>query len=99
MLDQMDPDFKPPPKNATFHRSGLNVSAPLWSVVLLTGLLPTWRGLGWLKRRQRNARVARGHCPACGYDLRGSPGRCPECGNDPAASTTAPAGLPTPATG
>ena len=36
-------------------------------------------------RRRTRERVAAGHCPACGYDLRATPGRCPECGAPPAA--------------
>jgi len=39
----------------------------------------------WLRKVQENtfdARVERGHCGACGYDMRGMPQgkRCPECG-------------------
>jgi hypothetical protein len=33
---------------------------------------------------RRRVRLARGHCPACGYDLKGAPSKggatCPECG-------------------
>jgi hypothetical protein len=47
---------------------------------------PAW----WLvvtRRRNRAARrIAKGCCPACGYDLRASPGRCPECGHGSDAS-------------
>ena len=49
--------------------------------VLVTGVIAIWP---WLRRRstkrKREDRLARGLCPDCGYDLRGSPGRCPECG-------------------
>lgn len=49
--------------------------------VFMTGLfllLP----LGWLVVRLRTRRLAhaRGHCSACGYDLRANPARCSECG-------------------
>jgi hypothetical protein len=62
------------------------VEVPYWAVALVTGALPLAR---WASRRRerliRERRQSRGLCPACGYDLRGSPGQCPECGAQPPA--------------
>jgi len=53
--------------------------APGWFVILATMILP----VAWLVRLIRKvARPRTGHCPVCGYDLRGSPLRCPECGTE-----------------
>lgn len=40
-----------------------------------------WLGLFLLSQARRVFRKRRGRCPACGYDMRGTPdGTCPECG-------------------
>ena len=56
-------------------------------VPLLLTMLVMYLGLGW----RRDARVARGLCAGCGYDLRGlkePSARCPECGMALAATAT-----------
>ncbi|MEM6313594.1 MAG: hypothetical protein AAF743_05880 [Planctomycetota bacterium] len=63
------------------------VKVPSWGVlgvVAIAAVLVLWP---MLRTRRR---LARGLCPACGYDLRHSPDRCPECG------LSRPAPAPTP---
>ena len=67
---------------------GAVLTVPYWFLVLATGLLPGRRAWVWWRGRRR---VAKGHCPACGYDLRATPGQCPECGTAP---TSPAAGTP-----
>ena len=55
------------------------VTAGLLLIAPAVAVTARWR------RRRAEARAAKGLCPTCGYDLRGTPGQCPECG------TTAPA--------
>lgn len=57
------------------------VVIPYWFPAGLAAILPAcWLTSLGRRRRRRAARVRRGLCPACGYDLRGTPARCPECG-------------------
>ena len=66
---------------------------PLYSVVLVTSVLP----LVWSARTIRRGRRSRsGLCPSCGYSLTGNTsGVCPECGTpvpkEPAEKTPRPA--------
>jgi hypothetical protein len=62
------------------------IGVPFWLMAVLLAILPAWAAVGhivrWLRRR---ARLGRGQCTACGYDLRATPERCPECGKAVAA--------------
>jgi len=67
----------------------IELCLPMWTVCLLTGVVPVYWLLG-MKRRRRRYRVLRGLCPRCGYDLRATPHRCPECGTTVTPVTTRP---------
>ncbi len=57
---------------------------PLWLPIVLLYIWPLIEVIRWNPYRR-----ARGHCPACDYDMRGSPsGVCPECGADSSPSDT-----------
>ena len=87
-----------------YHRAGWNLWFVLVNGLILTApawLVCIWRsaGLGPLpftRRQRRLAKLRRGRCPNCGYDIRGLPQRrCPECGatwsaDDAQTESTAP---------
>jgi hypothetical protein len=63
-------------KDGPFHI----VAVPHWFAFVLMAIVPSvWI---WRMRAAQRRRLA-GLCPACGYDLRGTPDRCPECGAIP----------------
>jgi len=72
------------------------------TAVLLGGVTLALASLLLLILQPRRRPVLAGHCPGCGYDLRGLPEpRCPECGRvlgaAPATRGDAPADIPRPA--
>jgi hypothetical protein len=56
---------------------------PYWPFALACGAVNVLDLRRIMIRKRREARVARGLCPGCGYDLRATPGLCPECGAAP----------------
>jgi len=72
------------PKRSVFRWTG-----PLFdiaTILTIFALILSVRGWSaWFAARpwsKRSRRLARGHCPGCGYDLSGNTtGICPECGN------------------
>jgi hypothetical protein len=59
-----------------------DIFVPFWLLMLITLPLPAVAAYHKLTRRRSSPL----ECPACGYDLRGTPDRCPECGAVPAAA-------------
>jgi hypothetical protein len=56
------------------------ISFPHWLPALVFGALTVLATRRAWSAALLHARLRRGQCPACGYDLRATPGRCPECG-------------------
>jgi len=53
------------------------LTAPIWPICVLLAVAPAVRVVRVVRSWRR---FARGHCRACGYDMRATPQRCPECG-------------------
>ncbi len=66
--------------NPNFQFSLRTLAFPAWWPVVLLAVLPAIRAISIASAVRKRRRLARRHCPSCGYDLRASPGRCPECG-------------------
>jgi hypothetical protein len=67
------------PTNDPLFKNYTVIAIPHWVFGALFGLMPAIRLRHWMKRRRPDL------CPACGYDLRGTPSGgqsnpCPECG-------------------
>lgn len=68
------------------HRDGqvseTYVEFSYWLLTALFGILPAFAAARVSFRAiVMRRRIARGLCPACGYDLRATRDRCPECGS------------------
>lgn len=57
----------------------LSMFGPIFAALATVGVCGTAAYFS-LQQSRREARVAAGMCPKCGYDLRASNDRCPECG-------------------
>ena len=65
-------------------KSKVSFGVPLWLPLALLAAAPAAGAVAFARARRRAARLRRGLCPACGYDLRTTPGKCPECGTSSA---------------
>lgn len=70
-----------PLDGSEYRETSYCASAPVWSLVLASGVFPAlWLLTAGQRRWRHRRRSKKGLCVRCGYDLRGTPDRCPECG-------------------
>ena len=72
------PTFEPDNKGTSVVRVYFDLVIPLWILLLVFLIKPTWSFMRW--RSRRHLRLS-GHCDRCGYNLHGITSKlCPECG-------------------
>ena len=86
---QRKPDYAQAVENGDFNTTAVVWWGPVHDVLVLAGVVVVFscipRVPGWVRDRSVKAKLSRGVCPSCRYDLRAAEAKagrvlCPECG-------------------